>query len=82
MKIKSVGIGVDHAGFSMKSLISEFLKDNGVEVVDCGPADEAPCDYQCDACDHREPKAVGEISSPEIRVFSIVRLMISSITRQ
>lgn len=38
-------IGGDHAGFSMKVLVQQFLQDSGIEVMDCGAHDERPSDF-------------------------------------
>ena len=40
-------LGADHAGFEMKNLIADHLRDKGLEVVDCGahtfdPEDDYP----------------------------------------
>ena len=43
--VSSVAIGGDHAGYSLKSLLAEFLIESGIRVVDCGPADDCPCDF-------------------------------------
>lgn len=43
--IKTLAIGGDHAGFGMKSLLVEFLRGNGLMVLDCGTTDETPCDF-------------------------------------
>lgn len=43
--IKTVAIGGDHAGFAMKSMLVEFLRDQHLMVVDCGTHDESPCDF-------------------------------------
>ena len=32
-------IGSDHAGFELKRNLTSFLKDNGIEVIDCGPSE-------------------------------------------
>ncbi|MBX3423920.1 MAG: ribose 5-phosphate isomerase B [Pirellulaceae bacterium] len=41
----SVAIGGDHAGFSLKSLLAEQLRDQGFNVNDCGPHSDSPCDF-------------------------------------
>jgi len=38
-------IGSDHAGFALKSLLSDYLARNGVRVIDVGCRDESSCDY-------------------------------------
>ena len=41
-----VYIGADHAGYELKNHLVSWLKDNGYEVVDCGPATyDAEDDY-------------------------------------
>lgn len=45
-----VAIGGDHAGFSLKKIVVDFLgdPDNALlvsDVIDCGTHDEASCDY-------------------------------------
>ncbi|MEZ6136228.1 MAG: ribose 5-phosphate isomerase B [Pirellulaceae bacterium] len=43
--VERVAIGGDHAGYSLKSLLADFLTSTGLTVVDCGPANESPCDF-------------------------------------
>ncbi|BDY13956.1 ribose 5-phosphate isomerase B [Hydrogenimonas cancrithermarum] len=38
-------IGSDHAGFAVKGLVVEMLKERGHEVVDLGPESDARVDY-------------------------------------
>ena len=33
---KKIGLAADHGGFDLKEIISDYLKDNGYEVVDFG----------------------------------------------
>ncbi|MEO1528721.1 MAG: ribose 5-phosphate isomerase B [Planctomycetota bacterium] len=44
-----VAVGGDHAGFSLKKVVIEALKDEATvsvsQVVDCGTDSEASCDY-------------------------------------
>lgn len=40
-----IGIGSDHAGFRYKSLIIEWLREAGHEVVDFGTHTPESCDY-------------------------------------
>ena len=40
-----VVIGADHAGFSLKNNLAEFLSNLGYEVEDVGTCDESPVDY-------------------------------------
>ena len=40
-----IAIASDHAGFLQKAPLAEYLSSQGHEVVDCGPATDARCDY-------------------------------------
>jgi ribose 5-phosphate isomerase B len=40
-----VALASDHAGFRFKTLIAQWLKDRGHDVVDFGTSSEAPVDY-------------------------------------
>ncbi len=40
-----IAIAADHAGFRLKALIVEFLKELGYEMVDLGTQSEEPVDY-------------------------------------
>ena len=40
-----IAIGGDHAGFSYKKKIIEYLNSNGITTIDVGPKNEASCDY-------------------------------------
>lgn len=42
---KPIAIGCDHAGVDFKNEIISFLKENGVEVKDCGCYDNNSVDY-------------------------------------
>lgn len=42
---KKIAIGGDHAGYSMKSLLSAHLRSLEFELTDCGADDEGPCDF-------------------------------------
>lgn len=44
-KTLTVSIGTDHAGFSLKAPIIQFLHERGCEVIDCGCDSDDPCDY-------------------------------------
>ncbi len=44
-RVKSLAIGGDHAGYSMKAMLVAHLREAGLDVVDCGPQDENPCDF-------------------------------------
>jgi len=48
-----IAIGGDHAGYSYKQRLSDFLSKSGHEVVDFGPGSEASVDYP----DHVHPLA-------------------------
>jgi ribose 5-phosphate isomerase B len=41
----SIAIGCDHAGFSLKGPIAEFLKQQNYLVEDCGSYDPNPIDF-------------------------------------
>src|SRR5690606_17234148 len=43
--VSTVAIGGDHAGYSMKCLLTEYLRGSEMMVVDCGTDSEAPCDF-------------------------------------
>lgn len=45
MKIFSIAIGSDHAGFTYKEMIKAQLLADGHTVRDFGTTSEAPCDY-------------------------------------
>ena len=40
-----IAIASDHAGFVQKDPLADYLRSRGHEVVDCGPATDARCDY-------------------------------------
>ena len=40
-----IAIGGDHAGFSYKKKIIEYLNSNEITILDVGPKNEASCDY-------------------------------------
>jgi len=40
-----ITIGSDHAGFELKQILSEHLKQNGHQVVDVGTRNAQPVDY-------------------------------------
>lgn len=42
---KTAAIGGDHAGFSMKSQVSEHLSQRNLCVIDCGAQNESPSDF-------------------------------------
>lgn len=45
MNIKKVGLASDHAGFGLKEVIKEYLKEKGIAYQDFGTHSEASCDY-------------------------------------
>ena len=45
MKQKIITIGSDHAGYELKLLVIEHLKERGYEVIDVGTDSPASCDY-------------------------------------
>lgn len=40
-----LAVGGDHAGYAMKSYLRDYLAELGQMVTDCGPVDDAPCDF-------------------------------------
>ena len=42
---KKVCISSDHAGFSLKESIKDFLVQNNISVIDLGPANDSSVDY-------------------------------------
>jgi ribose 5-phosphate isomerase B len=40
-----VALGTDHAGFALKARVRQAVEAAGHAVLDCGTADESPCDY-------------------------------------
>jgi ribose 5-phosphate isomerase B len=40
-----IAIGSDHAGFSLKNKLIQFLKEKGIDIVDKGTYSEESCDY-------------------------------------
>lgn len=45
LHVSKVAIAGDHAGYSMKQMLVEYLPTLSVEVVDCGTHSEAACDF-------------------------------------
>ncbi len=41
----TIAIGSDHTGFKLKSVISDYLKAKGFEIIDVGTYSEESCDY-------------------------------------
>ena len=40
-----IAIAADHGGFSLKQELIPWLKEKGLEVIDCGTSSEDSCDY-------------------------------------
>lgn len=40
-----ISIASDHAGFSFKEILKDYLKSKGHTVIDCGTPSEERCDY-------------------------------------
>lgn len=45
MENLKIAIGSDHAGFTLKEKIVQYLKEKNIEVKDFGTYDENSCDY-------------------------------------
>ena len=45
MKIKTIGLASDHAGFALKQFVKQYLDEKGLSYKDYGTYDEASCDY-------------------------------------
>ena len=43
--MEKIGIGSDHAGYDLKELLKELLKEKGYEITDYGPDSDASTDY-------------------------------------
>lgn len=44
-KSLTYAIGGDHAGFPLKKVVEETLRDQSFEIIDCGAMDETSSDY-------------------------------------
>ncbi|GAB5406709.1 MAG: ribose 5-phosphate isomerase B [Aureliella sp.] len=44
-EIRAIALGGDHAGYSLKAMVSGQLQALGYEVHDCGPENDSPCDF-------------------------------------
>ena len=55
-----VALGSDHAGYSLKKQVAEFLLSRGVELTDCGAFSEERVDYPDYGFDVAEKVARGE----------------------
>jgi len=42
---KTIAIGSDHAGFSLKEELKKFLIERGEEILDVGPDNQDSTDY-------------------------------------
>ena len=40
-----IAVGADHAGFELKEVVAEFLREQKHEVLDLGTCDTKPVDY-------------------------------------
>lgn len=40
-----IAVGADHAGFDLKQILAEYLRDRGHEVIDLGTNSDQPVDY-------------------------------------
>ena len=40
-----IGIGSDHAGYALKSVIKKHLDNNGFKIIDIGPSSTESTDY-------------------------------------
>ena len=45
MKVQTVGIASDHAGFALKQFVKKYLEEKGYPYVDYGTYTEDSCDY-------------------------------------
>lgn len=45
MEVKIIAIGSDHAGYDLKEVIINYLKNKGIEVKDFGPFSDERADY-------------------------------------
>lgn len=52
--MKKVAFASDHAGFELKEIIKEFMKEKGYEIVDFGTHSDESCDY----ADYAHPCAI------------------------
>ena len=52
-------IGSDHAGFSLKQTIKDYLEKKGLEVIDLGPEEALSCDYSSKALEAARAVAQG-----------------------
>ena len=41
----TIAVGSDHAGFELKEILKEHLKERGIEVLDSGTFSDESCDY-------------------------------------
>lgn len=45
MKIKTVGLACDHAGYEIKEFVKQYLEEKGVSYKDYGTDSTSSCDY-------------------------------------
>lgn len=45
MKIKTIGLASDHAGYELKEFVKTYLQEKGIAFKDFGTDSEASCDY-------------------------------------
>ena len=45
MKVKTIGIASDHAGFALKQFVKQYLDEKGMAYKDYGTYTEESCDY-------------------------------------
>ncbi len=45
MKLKTIGIASDHAGYSLKQFVKQYLDEKGLSYKDYGTYSEESCDY-------------------------------------
>ncbi len=56
-----IAIGSDHAGFALKEDLRNWLRDQNIEVLDCGTFSPEPVDYPDIAFTVAEKVAQGEV---------------------
>lgn len=45
MKIKTVGLACDHAGYEIKEFVKQYLEEKGISYKDYGTDSTSSCDY-------------------------------------
>jgi ribose 5-phosphate isomerase B len=43
--MKKIALGTDHAGFTLKEVIKDYLEAKGYEIIDYGTHGDEPVDY-------------------------------------